>query len=406
MKYSKLWMIFISGITLSCISPQPEELQYEGGELPLMEQVESDTKVLDIENAPLVDYDMLVEDIKYVPLGDEKGIIGQMKKVLYHKGVFYVYDFKQDAIFLFDEHGKCFKKISDRGSGPNEYFAIASIDINPVDSELIIDDRMASQVLFYDLQGNFKYKRKVHADKEYAFWLRDSTIVLLMNAFQNGKNKELSGYAILEMKGDSIVRKGFKYLPSQIGYCGNEDLTRGYNNTLYYRPLFSDSIYRIESDSTYSLAYYAKFENSVWKNNYESKEFVNMLHETGDRLMPWLFDTKDFLVGYTTAFERYKGDKMAWMLYDKEKNTTYVARMKEYDNLEQLDRLWGFDAFGAKDDYLIIGMSGESVEEYIKESMKSGRMKITDSQLEAIIKKMDSNSNPLLILTKFKGIEG
>lgn len=403
MKNAVFCLAVLSGLAFSCSSPRVEELVYEGGEIPLMQRVKSETKVLDIEDGHLVDYNDLVEDIQYLPLGDEKGLIGEIRQILYHQGTYYVYDFKQDVVFLFDEKGKCFKKIDDRGNGPEEYLGIANIDINPVDAELIINDRLASQILFYDLHGNFKYKRKILAQTDIGFWLKDSTTVFLMEAFQNGKSEELKEYGLLEMKGDSIVRKGFKYLPSQIGYCGGQNVRRGYNNSLYYRPLFSDSIYRIESDSTYSLAYYAKLKNSVWKKNYQSSEFVNWWNAEGETLFPWFFETKDFFIGLTNAHST--DDKMVWVIYDKKNDRTNMAKMEMYDNIQQLDRLWGFDPYGVKKDYLIIAMPGYAVEEYIKERVKDGKMKIADPRLEAIVKKMDSDSNPLLILTKFKSVD-
>lgn len=300
MKQIIVFMFPILGILTGCTSQPPQIEEYTGGALPLMQQVSSEPKVIDIEDAIMVDYDSLIADIQYVPLGSEKGVIGQIKQILFHKGIYYIYDFKQDAVFLFDETGKCIKKIDDQGGGPKEYFAIENIDINPVDSELIIVDRLYSQVLFYDLEGNFKYKRKYAAQTGEAYWMKDSTMIYLMYPFQNKGVKELEYYNLIEVQGDSITRKGIKYLPSQIGYCGSDGFIRGYDRSLYYRPLFSDSIYQLHSDSTFSLAYYAKFKNSVWKKHYQSEEFVNMFTEKGESLLD-IFDTEQYLTGYTTA---------------------------------------------------------------------------------------------------------
>ena len=308
-------------------------MPYSGGFVPLITIDSSQPKVLDWDNAEEVKFEDIIEDIRYIPLRDEEGIMGeQINQLLYCNGIFYLLDFQQDEVFLYDEEGKCVKKISDRGKGPKEYIAIGNIDINPETSELYVQDRILSSVLVYDLNGNFKYKFKLPVQNAVVYSIGDSTRLVQMQAFQNKGSEEMEGYSYLVMKGDSAYRKGFKYLPSQIGFCGADGVNDSYDNqSLYYQPLFSDSIYHVLSDSVCSLAYYFKDKESVWKKHWESDKFVNMINAQGTAIMD-IYDLREQLLAYVNEGI---GKRLKVMIYDKRNGKTYL-KINDYAKLREL----------------------------------------------------------------------
>ena len=386
---------------VGCKSNKMEEyMPYLGSVVPLINMESSQPKVLDWDNAEEVDFQNVIEDIRYIPLGDEADVMGQIGRLLYHEGVFYVYDRSQDEVFLFNERGRCFKKISDRGPGPREYFAIGGIDINPEGTELLIDDRMSSNVLFYDLKGEFKRKRKLPVQNGQTYSLGDSTILVQMETFQNNGSEEMEGYGYLVIKGDSAYRKGFKYLPSQIGFCGTNGIIDSYDNqSLFYKPLFSDSIYRVVSDSSCSLAYYFKDEKSVWKSHWKSKKFVNMMTEKGTSLIE-VYDMKDELLALVA--DRIE-KKQKVMIYDKLNDKTYYMKYDRAETVSKIHYMWGLDTYGVyKGEYIACLLSSGYIVDKMQTRVKNGELEITNPELKNIVMDMDHDSNPVLVLVKFK----
>ena len=400
--YSIALIVLLCG----CGRPKPQQQNgYDPGrEIPLMQRVELIPAVLDIENADLVDYDMLVDELIYIPLGREQGPLGTIKDIIYHDGRFYIQDEGQDQVFIFDQTGKNIRKISAKGRGPKEYLGIANIDIDPDKNELIIQDGLSGRSLYYDLDGNYKHSFEIPFENTGMLCLNDSILLYLIETHQNRGSNELARWGLVAMLGDSLVAKAFKFLPSQIGYYGVRDnLRRGYDKT-YYRHLYSDSIYAINSDLTYSLAYYAKFKNSVWKKYYQSEKFELMQEKgKGEWMYPWFYETKDFFLGSTNVTG---SKKMDYVIYDRQKGVTHIAKMKEYNEMNELNRFWGFSCLGAGEGYFVFACDAIVFEDAtgIKKGMKNGTLKITDPNLERIIKGIDVNDNPILILTKLKSI--
>ncbi len=401
MKHITLFLVITMLYSCNPSTQNENYLKSFSGNIKLMQKDSTDTKVLDFENSLIVNYDSLVADVYYVLLDNKKGIIAQLDNILYHNGLYCVYDKKQDCVYIYNEDGICVSKIDEQGSGPAEYGAIANIDIEPINSELVIIDRFRPQIMFYDLQGNFKHKRFCPFQNSQAYILNDTVLIHQLDPYQNVGISELEHFNLLAQVGDSIKYKSLLYYPSQTGYRGSNGFFKGYNNKLYYKPLFSDSIYIINSEKNYSLAYYAKFNNSVWQKHHKSKEFINMDKEKGERLFRWLYDSEKYLVGYTDV-KRDENGRMNLMLYDKKINKVFISKFKEYDECRDVNAVWGYDIIGVKDDYFIFMLSSDFVVENLIEPMKSGKISIKDENLSSILNQIDEDSNPLLIFTRFK----
>ena len=93
---------------------------------------------------------------------------------------------------------------------------------------------------------------------------------------------------------------------------------------------------------------------------------------------------------------------MNLMLYDKNQDKIFISKFKKYNDCKQLDYIWGYDIIGVKDDSFISMLSSDFLTRNVIEPMKSGKLIINDKKLIEILKKIDEDSNPLLILTKFK----
>ena len=403
----KSFYLIIILLSISCRSNKPQESFYKGELVEELKRVETPFTTLDLIDGVKVDYGDIVDDIRYLQLGREKGLIGEIAQILYCKDKYYMFDKAQDMVFIFDSNtGRCVHKINSKGRGPKEYLSINNIDINKEAEELIVVDRLADQVLFYDLEGDYKYKRSISIQRTGMLWLRDSTFVYSISSHQNSAIDALNGYGIIVATGDSIQRTGFQYLPSQIGYAGDRDnLKRFCDDVIYYRPLYSDSIYRINPDLTYSVAWHAKLNNSAWERNSNAKDFVvDMGSKRESRIYSWFFENNDFFVGYARIAPSLNST-MDIYLYDKARQITYLTDTKQYDNITKLDRFYGYDILGVSGQYFISVASFDIIETTgIREKIENGMLEVTDPSLRTIVNTINHNDNPFLILTKFKSL--
>ena len=305
-------------------------------------------------------------------------------------------------VMVQDDTGRCLKKIDNKGRGPGEYLRIESIDINTEKEELMLVDGMSDKLFFYDLDGNFKSIHSIrYFQTENTLCLRDSVFLHISAPSQNFGNEGLYGYALVLSKGNENFLKGYRYLPLQVGYKGGGQIFKGYERSCYH-PIYSDTIYQILSDTTYGPIFYFKIKNSSWEKYHNSDRFVD-IDGSEEGVFTLLYENQDFFLGYI-ADKKKKGNYMQPFLYDKMKDKTYLLRWCDYyEHLKELDYFEGYEARGIFEDYFIAHVSFSTLDQYnIFERVKDGALKITNPELERVIQNLNTDSNPVLILTKFK----
>ena len=393
--------LLILGVACKSSQKERENENIPVGKLKLMQRIDTTYMTIDLAKAISCDYGEVIDSVRYVQLGDEQGVMGVPKRVIGYNNKFYIQEEKFDRVFILDESGKCINKIANKGRGPKEYLSISNIDINKVTDELVIVDGLSNRLFLYDLDGNFKKVQKIAGQTDMSLWLKDSTYIHLMAAFQNGHTSELKGYGLLVTKGSELFSKGYRYLPVQKGYCGNDDIF-SVDNGVCYRPLFSDSVYRIFSDTTYGLEFHVKMGNSVWEKYQKSSKFVDLSSgDRGNKLFPWIFETKTHILGYCD-YEKKDG-YMTVYIHDKNNNRTYLTYKPRYQAMKTLDQFWGYDMFGTYEEWFItVTGYSEFDSANILERVNNGSLTINNPELEKIIKNITVDSNPVLVLTKYK----
>ena len=395
----KLLLLF-SFFIVSCRSKNEADRQMLKG-CDRLQRVDNLYTTIDLEHAEERAYDDFIDSIHYIPLGDECGVIGNILNIITYKGRFYIQEDHFDRVFIYDESGKCLKKIDNKGRGPSEYLRVESIDINTEKEELILVDGMSDKLFFYDLDGNFKYLRRLgRIQASNSLWLHDSTFLHLMSPGQNVGSEELHGYALLLSKGGQPFYRGYRYIPFQDGCRGGGVILKGCNSVYYY-PVYSDTIYQIATDSTYIPKYNFKIKNSSWEKYQVSDRFILLDgDETG--VFPRIFETHDFLIAYI-ADKKIGENRLQPLLYDRILGRTYLLRWSEYQSLSEMDCFGGYMAWGVCGDWFIaLGTYSNFESNDIFERVRDGSLKMTNPELEKIIRNMDTDSNPVLILTRFK----
>lgn len=252
------FLLLFSLFFVSCRSKNKVE-QPMIKDFDLLQRANNDYTTIDLEHAEELAYRELIDSIRYIPLGDECGVMGNIANIITYKGRFYIQEEQFDRVFIYDDTGRCLKKIDNKGRGPGEYLRIESIDINTEKEELMLVDGMSDKLFFYDLDGNFKSIHSIrYFQTENTLCLRDSVFLHISAPSQNFGNEGLYGYALVLSKGNENFLKGYRYLPLQVGYKGGGQIFKGYERSCYH-PIYSDTIYQILSDTTYGPIFYFKF---------------------------------------------------------------------------------------------------------------------------------------------------
>jgi hypothetical protein len=206
-----------------------------------------------------------IQSIQYIPLYTEEPIGVIDKVVIYNEKIYVLDAFKQEKIFIFDMSGKLQKIISDKGQGPQEYHGLDDMNIDKLNNELVINDRLAPYMLYYDLNGNFLRKEK----SLYKMWFvpyKDMLITYLTDgqSFDDNVN-----FNILVTKGDSVIKRAFPIYPLQFKNVNNRSLSLNYKDDILFRACLSDTVYHIMSDSSYCVKYVVKHPKSIWSKHDE-----------------------------------------------------------------------------------------------------------------------------------------
>lgn len=84
----------------------------------LLQRANNDYTTIDLEHAEELAYRELIDSIRYIPLGDECGVMGNIANIITYKGRFYIQEEQFDRVFIYDDTGRCLKKIDNKGRGP------------------------------------------------------------------------------------------------------------------------------------------------------------------------------------------------------------------------------------------------------------------------------------------------
>ncbi len=105
------------------------------------------------------------KDERYIPLQTiEESLIGDIKKVIYRDGRFYINDRTSDKIVVFDNNGKYITNIDKKGRGPNEYLKIDDFCVDN-NMNVIVYCNMTVKLLKY-IYPDYKQAETVMLDKK------------------------------------------------------------------------------------------------------------------------------------------------------------------------------------------------------------------------------------------------
>lgn len=104
----------------------------------------------------------IIKKVSYIPLEtSDKCLIGDIEKLIYSQGYFYIFDNMSNRIYQFDDSGRFIRQIGNVGKGPGEYIRITSFTHNKVNNGISIYCERKQSILEYDSLGFFIKEIKI-----------------------------------------------------------------------------------------------------------------------------------------------------------------------------------------------------------------------------------------------------
>lgn len=117
---------------------------------------------VDLNKITEVPFINIFSNIEIIPLEtNENSLIMDVSKVIYFNNKYFVLDRKNWTIFIFDNIGNFCSKISNKGSGPNQYINIDDFEIYKKNNSIVLLSAFNKTLYEYDLDGNFITKNEL-----------------------------------------------------------------------------------------------------------------------------------------------------------------------------------------------------------------------------------------------------
>ena len=169
-------------------------------------QIGKDEQIISIvpskDNLQLFDLTPYLDTVKYIRLElSDESIIGSIDKVIVFEERIYILDKQTLSLFVFDMEGNYLHKIASVGQGPGEYTQLDFFDIDRESRHIVLTDLMDYWIMWFDLNGNFLFRKKIPVWCEGVSILPNSDIVLYAN-FRNNSNVLKQEYNLIWLDSD------------------------------------------------------------------------------------------------------------------------------------------------------------------------------------------------------------
>lgn len=254
--------VFVGLLFISSCNIGNKNAQIGYADIAQIPQVKSKPQVINIDNVEMISDSLFMNDhaekIKLVQL-DNAMPIGAVEKMRVYQGRIYI--LSDDRLYVFDENtGKYLFVIDYKGHGHNEYLVFRDFQILPQENLIMGVDDTIGKLFFYSLKTG-KFIKNI--DTEFGTpTVRKMAGLYFLNVLYGTDNNDDEVWQIVAYDGKEYKYKQFKLSPIQKNVF--RDNLHEKHNGLIFTPLYSDTIYTINKNLTYSVSYIIKNKNSVW----------------------------------------------------------------------------------------------------------------------------------------------
>lgn len=200
------------------------------------------------DKVSLFDY---FSDIGIIPLETKEGAylsmtLGEADKVFVHNNKFFLLDYEQDDILVFDTEGKYLYRLDKKGKGPEEHSSIKDFNINRFTNNIEVLSLEDQNINIYDSE-NFEFIDKIKIPQSlpliYTFHHLDSNTYAFIS---HRNNLEIHIY---EANNDKIIKANYE-LPKWITNTTYASTSRSpfyvYDDSLFYTHIFNGEVFNID----------------------------------------------------------------------------------------------------------------------------------------------------------------
>lgn len=344
-------------------------------------------------------------DVEYIPLETTDEFLTQGMVMAVGTEILLIKNRINDGdLFVFDiKTGKALRKINRKGEGGEEYVSIAEIVLDEANDEMFVIAYSGSKISVYDLYGNFKRSFKA-GDTDYYTntynYDRENLISYIPdNSMENSSNIIHPYYLIFSKQDGSITRKisiPFNEIKIPIARDG-EDWAVPVSTAVYqivpdhgnwvFMDTSSDTIYHYMPDENQTIPFIVRTPS------------IHAMDPPEVFLIPGILtDSYYFMIALKTEFNfaTGRGFPSFELMYDKQENALF--RPKIYNG----------DYTYKKEVYMMSrrpldheNATWQSLQAHeLVEAYEKGQLK--DGKLKEIAATLDEESNPVIMLAKYK----
>lgn len=336
-------------------------------------------------------------DVEYIPLETSDEFITHGIVEAVGKNVLLIRNRNDGNIFVFDRTGKGVRKINRLGQGAEEYSSVSRIILDEDNNEIYVKDHSPRKILVYDLSGNFKRSFKF-ADTGYYddIFNYDRDHLICYKKYYTPKEDEQACHLIISKQDGSVIheiRIPFKEYETPVITKDELTIMPAYFLTSPSRGNWalvntsSDTIYNYSPDN--NLTPFIVRTPSI--HAMETKVFLFPTVIT-DRYCFMRAMKKE--VNFTT----FKGFPNTDLMYDKQENAIFQYTVYNDDYSKKKQVSLGQEIGGTVDQKIATCYSLDAPE--LVEAYEKGELK---GKLNEIAAELDEESNPVVMLVKYKG---
>ena len=340
--------------------------------------------------------DISVDSLFFVRLEKtDSSLLGTISSVEVFEDRIFVKDMLiSKGIYIFDEKGNFICRPTVMGQGPQEFITLSDFKIDEKKKQLVVLDRYARTMTFFDLDGEFIDRKRIDFTGEYFTILPDGKYVFFSDSSViEGKNTVLG------------TDEDFNILCTYYGVEQNHNFILGVPTRLstneqgvvMFSPPYDNKVYRV-SDTSFVPAYCLKYSFGM-----------PIPHEEALKVTPFEMSTILAKKGYVLNKGNFIENQMYWKMdffynggpgelyaffYEKAtgKSKTVKSQMKKNPLKELI-----FDVKGSQGDYFIATFDPARLDNLGLDTTSTISSIVKDSLLS-----IDREENPILVFYSLK----
>ncbi len=351
--------------------------------------------------------DSFIESAEYIFLAQEY-LIGKIGRILFFENVIYIHDEMTDRLVAFSRNGKYLFKIDKKGKGPMEYLKLTDFTIDEDRRFILIYDSYGHKLLKFSIDEH-KFVEEQTIDFHPTAFAWNENALFFYNPYTiNYPTENKYHYSLIVMSDELKNEKRYFKISKNLGSFMSNPNRKGffYGKGLYFLNRFGNVVYSLTKDSIYPH-FEINFQNNEDFDSALDDAISKGTRDT-DRYNQCASEIQNYCENEDLITFNYKrNSKLYSVIFSKQKKEIVYHSFSHAVTSLSLNRdnipVFIFPSY-ANENYFISELPFKLLSLLLnnKKFIESMDEKITDKDLINKFKKFDENSNPVLILSKFK----